>query len=234
VSSDPQHAAPKVLPLPEDSTPEELSLQLDATVVLIERCRAGDAAATDELVARYYPRLLRVVRMEMFASLRNRVEPEEIADSALMTGLRKLPDFEYREEASLINWLSRIALNKLHDARRYHVAACRDVALEVCVEAFGDGREESVERFQFAARDTEPPERAAREEYREIVDRCVAELADDHREVVRLRVYEKGSLGYAASRLGRSEGATSMLFKRAIDALGERPEIRRLGGSTTA
>ena len=215
-------SSPTPAPLPADSTRGDLEHEFERVLDLIARCKTGDRVAIDEVIGRYYSRVVRIVRLEMFHSLRNQIEPEEIVNSAMAKAIEKFPEFEYREPASIVNWLARIALNKMRDKRKYYDAECRNAALEVFIDAFSDGLEESRAPFQVAAASAQPPEKAAREEYRFLVYQCLSELSEDHRNVIRWRDYERGSPGYVATRLGRSVGATAMLHERALDALGKK------------
>ena len=205
---------------PETRPPDELEREFEEVRALVERSKAGDSSAVHELIGRYYARVVRIVRLQMFHRLRHKVEAEDIVSSALGKGVvEKFADFEFREPASLVNWLAGIAFNKMRDKRRYFDAECRAETLEVFIDACSDGREESRAPFQLAAEGTHPPEKAAREERRLAVDTCVSELPDDYRDVLRMMEYERASAAYAASRLSRSEKAVWELRRRALQSL---------------
>jgi RNA polymerase sigma-70 factor (ECF subfamily) len=73
--------------------------------ILIQRFLAGEVAAFDGLVARYYQRIDRLAQQ----IVRNPLAAEDITQEAFLRAYRALPRF--RGEASFYSWLYRIALN---------------------------------------------------------------------------------------------------------------------------
>jgi RNA polymerase sigma-70 factor, ECF subfamily len=77
---------------------------------LVERARAGERAAFDQLVARYQRRLLRLeLRL-----LRDQAEAEDVVQETFLKAFRALPRF--RGDAAFYTWLYRIALNGARNA----------------------------------------------------------------------------------------------------------------------
>jgi len=72
---------------------------------LIQRFLAGEAAAFDSLVERYYQRIDRLAQQVV----RNPLAAEDITQEVFLRAYRALPRF--RGEASLYSWLYRIAIN---------------------------------------------------------------------------------------------------------------------------
>lgn len=56
----------------------------------------GDREALEELMRRYYPRVIRKVRVLMSARVASRHEPEDITQSVMRTGLEQLDQFEFK------------------------------------------------------------------------------------------------------------------------------------------
>jgi RNA polymerase sigma-70 factor, ECF subfamily len=73
--------------------------------ILIQRFRAGEVAAFDSLVERYYQRIDRLAQQVV----RSPLAAEDITQEAFLRAYRALPGF--RGEASFYSWLYRIALN---------------------------------------------------------------------------------------------------------------------------
>lgn len=194
---------------------------------LIERHAAGDESALGELLDLYYDRVTRIVRVKMFASLRRKLDPEEVVHSAMAVAIQKFSDFEYREPASVINWLAQIAMNKLRDKKKYFDAACRDIGVEVAMQALAQSCGATASGYDPSARDTLPPDKVAKEERRLAVDDCLRELSDDHRAVILHRDYEGGSWEYVGWQTGQTAEAARMKHKRAKDAL--RRALQRRG-----
>ena len=100
----------------------------DATIV---RCVvAGDAAAFEIVMRRYNRRLFRLAR----ATMRNDADAEDALQDAYVKAYHALPQF--RGDASLSTWLSRILHNEClmrrrRDARRDNVIPMGDVDLSL-------------------------------------------------------------------------------------------------------
>jgi len=85
-------------------------MTVDPDRELVERARAGERAAFDQLVARYQRRLLRLV----LRLLRDPAEAEDVVQETFLKAYRALPRF--RGEAAFYTWLYRIALNGARNA----------------------------------------------------------------------------------------------------------------------
>jgi len=85
-------------------------MKVDPDRELMERARAGERAAFDQLVGRYQRRLLRLV----LRLLRDQAEAEDVVQEAFLRAYRALPRF--RGDAAFYTWLYRIALNGARNA----------------------------------------------------------------------------------------------------------------------
>lgn len=85
-------------------------MKVDPDRELMERARAGERAAFDQLVARYQRRLLRLV----LRLLRDQAEAEDVVQETFLRAYRALPRF--RGDAAFYTWLYRIALNGARNA----------------------------------------------------------------------------------------------------------------------
>lgn len=85
-------------------------MKVDADRELVERARAGERAAFDQLVERYQRRLLRLV----LRLLRDQAEAEDVVQETFLKAYRALPRF--RGESAFYTWLYRIAINGARNA----------------------------------------------------------------------------------------------------------------------
>lgn len=85
-------------------------MKVDPDRELVERARAGERSAFDQLVARYQRRLLRLV----WRLLRDQAEAEDVVQETFLKAYRALPRF--RGDAAFYTWLYRIALNGARNA----------------------------------------------------------------------------------------------------------------------
>jgi RNA polymerase sigma-70 factor (ECF subfamily) len=101
---------------------------------LIQRFLAGEEAAFERLVERYYQRIDRLAQQVV----RHPMAAEDITQECFLRAYRALPRF--RGDASFYSWLYRITINLcLNYLRRqaHHLSAAQDSS-EVCVPAAGD------------------------------------------------------------------------------------------------
>ena len=73
--------------------------------VLIERCRAGDGAATERLIIKYQDRIYNVI----LKMCQNRDDAAELAQDTFVRFIENVAKF--RGGSSLYTWLFRIAVN---------------------------------------------------------------------------------------------------------------------------
>jgi RNA polymerase sigma-70 factor (ECF subfamily) len=142
----------------------------DAT--LIERCRAGDAAAFEPLVEKYRQRVWRLA----FNVLRDREEAWDVAQEAFVRAWQALPAF--RGQAAFYTWLFRIVMNVASDRARARAARGR---------AFGTERipEEDWDRVLVdRPGESSPAAAAAGAQERERIERALATLPEHHRRIV--------------------------------------------------
>jgi len=152
----------------------------DGTSELIARARSGDAAATDALFAHYADRIRRIVRVRLGPALRSWTESGDLVQETCIAALRDLPRTEVANEFELLDWLARIATNRVRELSDYLRAQKREVARQSPLD---------VDHALAAASRSSPSEHAFRAEIRAILDEALAELPSEYREVVLLRDY---------------------------------------------
>ncbi|MCB9916510.1 MAG: sigma-70 family RNA polymerase sigma factor [Planctomycetes bacterium] len=207
---------------PDDTPPHALE-----TFALIQRHRAGDRAALDELFARYAERVRRIVRVRMGSFLRSRAEVEDVVQETMLRAFRSLDRYEEREDAKLIDWMARIAENSLRNLFQREHAGKRDAAREVALESLRDKAAPSSLGWDVVADSVPPPDKVAHAEMEEIVDDCLAELPEEQREIILLVDYARADWELVAERTGRaSAGAAQQYHRRARVALAAKVERR--------
>jgi len=80
---------------------------------LLDRCRAGDEKAFDDLVLRHQQRAFNVA----FQLLRNHEDATEVAQDAFVRIYRSVEGF--RGECEFTTWLHRIVVNLAHNKHRW-------------------------------------------------------------------------------------------------------------------
>jgi len=207
--------------VPPENRPEPES------VLLLRRYQTGDEDALNELLARYYPRVVRIIGARLGPALRGKVEVEDVAQETLMSAARSLGGLEIAEDASLICWMASVAENQVRRAAEHFGAQKRDMHREQELVRPSQDAEASTFDVDLVSESTSPGSRVERIEMSRIVDECLAELPEDQREAILLREYAGGSWTFVAERLQRpSADAAMQLYRRARVSLAERVRLR--------
>jgi RNA polymerase sigma-70 factor (subfamily 1) len=233
--SDPtdERAPDEVFPAarPEGARPEEHTLEIGAsespeTLALIERGKAGDAAALNELFARHHGLMVELARRKIGPRLRQKEEADDLAQTTFREATRDFRQYQYRGEGSFLRWLVQILQNKIRDKVEYYGATKRDASRERSGdERIGDSGD--LRRYDPPSKDLSVTQTLAREEEFKILRSALEELLPDHRKAITLVFFEGRSLREAGELMdGRSEDAVRMLLRRAESHLLELTRIR--------
>ena len=150
---------------------------------------AGDAAAFERMMRQYNRRLYRLAR----ATLRDRTEAEDALQDAYLCAYRSMADF--RGDASLATWLSRLVLNQCFVRMRRN--ARRENVIPMVSATF------HAESTRMIADQTDSPDSAlGRRQIRDLLERKVDELPDSYRIVFVMRSVEELSVDEIAETLG--------------------------------
>ncbi len=170
---------------------------------IVREILAGRKDLFAGLVDRYKGLVFAAIRS---ARLDSAEETEDLAQEVFLKAYRSLPRF--RGEASFSTWLYRIALNHLKD----WIRARRPEAVELG----------SIEERVAADPGTSPEEAAMRAEYRQLIQRTLAELPESYRQVLYLHHYHDLSCAEIGARLGVPDRTIETRLYRAKKMLRER------------
>jgi RNA polymerase sigma-70 factor (ECF subfamily) len=190
---------------------------------LVLRAQQGDTDALNRLIERYYAKVQRMVRLRLGPRLREKVESGDILQETFIAAVRSLDSFEMREEASLIQWLSRLAERQIIAAADYHGAKKRDSRKEASLQGAEDSGASATVKFEFAdEKSLQPFDLVAGSEEQARVEACLATLTEEYRELILLRNYAGMSWESIAEETGRpSPAAARMMHARALVELGK-------------
>jgi RNA polymerase sigma-70 factor (ECF subfamily) len=177
----------------------------DDDLSLARRVAAGDRASFVVLMRHHNRRLYRLAR----ATLRSEVDAEDALQEAYLCAYRAIGQF--RGEASLSTWLTRMVLNEC--LQRLRRSARRDNIVPIV----------PMEDFDaMDAHDQNPPDQAlARAELRQLLERSIDALPMDFRTVFVLRSVEELSVEETADCLGIAEATVRTRHFRARSLLRE-------------
>jgi RNA polymerase sigma-70 factor (ECF subfamily) len=189
---------------------------------LVLRAQAGDAQALNRLFERYYERVRRIVRIRLGSKLREVVESGDVLQETFRAAVGAFENFEMRDEASFIQWLSRLAERQIIALADYHGARKRDLGRNVALPELDDPASTSPLKLEHVDPSTQPLDRIAAAEEVERLERALSELPEEYRELILLRNYAGASWEGVAEETNRpSAAAARMMHARAIIELGK-------------
>ena len=164
-----------------------------------------------ELLVMHLPRLHAYIRLRMGSELRARESTSDLVQSACREVLKQAHRFQYPGEEGFRHWLFATALRKVKNKLAYYRAAKRDAANEDVARASSD--EALAEYYETLS---SPSGHLLRKERIELLEACIQDLSEDHREVILLARVIGLPHKEVASTMGRTEGATRSLLRRAL------------------
>jgi RNA polymerase sigma-70 factor (ECF subfamily) len=193
-----------------------------SAVSLLRRAQHGSRSSLGSLLEQYRNYLAILASAQIEKRLQARVSPSDVVQETMLRASQRFAQFRGTTEREFLAWLRQILVNNLAKFVEQHMlAARRDVRREISIERLGASVEQST--IQLAAlvpAGGKSPSMAfqQREEAVMLADR-LAQLPDDYREVLVLRNLQGLPFEQIAQRIGRSVGASRMLWLRAIDKL---------------
>ena len=91
---------------------------VESTVELLNRARAGDASALDALFSRCLPPLRRWARGRLPLGARGALDTQDLVQDTVLNALQRLDHFESRHEGALQAYLRQAVLNRIRDEAR--------------------------------------------------------------------------------------------------------------------
>ena len=190
---------------------------------LIENAREGDSSSIEALLQTYQNYLSILASAQFRAKLNPRVSPSDVVQETLLGAHQKFGQFRGATEAELLAWLRKILINNLFKSVQRHIqAAQRDVRKEVALEQkLATQTDHSADRLANGLPGHEPTPSVnlqKQEAMTELADQ-LTQLPAAYRDVLIMRNLQELPFEQIANKMGRSTGATRMLWLRALDKL---------------
>jgi RNA polymerase sigma-70 factor (ECF subfamily) len=188
----------------------------------LRRLRAGDDAAARAVFQRFARRLIGLARRQFHASLKYKVDPEDVVQSAYKSFFRGFDE----GKLTVGNWdglwglLTLITLRKCADRVEYHRAECRDAIREVPAPTGAVGRAAGMEAL---SREPTPLEAAV---LSDTVEQLLAGLDEDERPIVELSLQ-----GYTTQEISQQLDRAERSVRRLRERVRQRLERMQREGS---
>lgn len=198
--------------MPTLTTDTQMMPDALSDIELARRIAAADTAALELLMRRHNQLLYRAAR----SILKNEEEAEEAVQDAYLKAYRTMGD--YRGDAKLSTWLTRIAINEALARIRKEKRRAEIIHLNGGVMLVN----EMDEAYPMQHNDASSPESIADRAYmRRLIERNIDELPDTFRCVFVLRALEEMTVEETASCLGIPEATVRSRYFRARSKLRE-------------
>lgn len=179
----------------------------DTTLELVARMKSGDGDAFGDLYRRYHDELLFAVRAHLGPGLRSALQSEDVLQSVAVDAFRALQNFEPRGPGSLRAYLHTMVVNKIRSHADYFGAVKRAGTVPLSPSRAAGIPEADASPSYYQA------ERFDR------LERALAVLPEEMRQVIVLRKVDGLSSREVAARMERSDDAVRKLYSRAMARL---------------
>jgi RNA polymerase sigma-70 factor, ECF subfamily len=184
----------------------------DATADLLERARAGDEAALNQLFERHLPPLRRWASGRLPRWARDIADTTDLIQETVLETLRHLDQFEHRGDGALQAYLRQGVINRIRNE-------LRKLAIRGANRALDSGMRDEG---------TSPLEAAVAQQTLERYDAALQRLKPEEREAVVSRVEFNLTYAEIADVLGKpSPDAARMLVVRSLMKLADEMQKRR-------
>src|SRR5580704_3431927 len=92
-----------------------------STMELLERARAGEQAALNEVFSRHRSRLRTMVELRMDRKLQARIDPSDVIQDAYVDVVNRLEEYLREPHLPLFLWLRLMVGERLMKLHRHHV-----------------------------------------------------------------------------------------------------------------
>jgi RNA polymerase sigma-70 factor (ECF subfamily) len=201
------------------------------TVRLLERARAGDREALNEIFARHRDRLRRMVEMRLDWRLQARIDASDVIQDAYLEVAQRLQEYLRVPSAAstptgqnrlpLFLWLRLVVGERLAKLHRHHLGTqMRDAGREISLYRGALPPASSAAlAAQLLGKHTSPTQAAVRAERMLRLQEALNTLDPLDREVLSLRHFEELNRAETARVLGIEEAAAAKRYVRALKRL---------------
>lgn len=186
---------------------------------LVILAKDGDESALQQLYKVYSERVRRIIRLRMGPELRTKLESMDLVQDALISTLRGLENFTYKNEGDFLRWVSKIAENRIRDNLDKLHADKRDIRKEIPLNNYRPATQDGFIGIGGPIDSTTPSVIISKREDLDKLEKAIDKLKPEYREVIVLTKMEGLSYEKVGDRLGKSPDAVRMLLSRAMVAL---------------
>lgn len=186
---------------------------------ILRQVRSGNAESLGILLGLYRNYLLIVADSHLDRRLRQRLDPSDLVQEALLAAHRDFGGFRGSTEREFMGWLRKILVHCISHAVETHVKARkRDIRREAIPQPSPELSDPGHAWIHnLSGRDSTPSEILGRGEESLRLVQHLAKLKPEYRDVIAYRNLQGLSFEEIATRMGRKPSTVRMLWLRAIE-----------------
>lgn len=190
---------------------------------VVEQVRSGNSELLGSLLNLYRNYMLIVAANHLDRRLRQRLDPSDLVQEAMLAAHRDFEDFRGQTERELMGWLRKILIHCIGHAVETHVKARkRDIRREAPQQPLPDASNDANPWIQnLMGKDSTPSEIFGRGEASLKLIQQLSKLKPEYRDVIVFRNLEGLSFDEVAAKMGRKPTNVRMLWLRAIEKFRE-------------
>ena len=187
---------------------------------LIERARAGDRAAAEQLLLQHRSRVAKMVSVHIDPKVSARLDPSDVVQEALAEAAEKLPAYLTNPPVAFYPWLRKIAWRRLVEAHRRHLHADRRSVFREAHPS-PDVSDASAEQLakQLIGKQPSPSGQPICREVRRRMRCALEKLSPGDRELLLMRHVEDLRVAEIADVLKIKQQAVKSRLRRALERL---------------
>jgi RNA polymerase sigma-70 factor (ECF subfamily) len=200
-----------------------MRIQPSASLVnqLLAQARDGSTSAIEELLAAYGDYLRNLASQRLGSKLGGRVSPSDLVQETFLAAWRDFSSFRGADAPQFSVWLRTILLRKISAAVALHVnTSKRDLQREQHASTLVGSSILEITKTLPSKEET-PSKIVSSGEDTLLIQRLLTSLPDEYRLVIQWRNLDGIQFNEIASRLGKTSGATRLVWLRAIRMLRE-------------
>ena len=169
--------------------------------LIVKALETGEDVDRGDMLEYLRPRLVLWATSRLSPALRAKLEPDDVAQEALMAVHRSLDGFNGTNHKAFLAWVFKIAENRIRDLADYHQAKKR----------------QKIQPLSFSQ--TSPSTVIGRSEEVQKVADALEQLPEEYAEIIRLLRFEELSYSQVAEIKEISENAARIRYCRALKSL---------------
>ncbi len=177
-------------------------MKIEEEKKLVDKIVKGDEGAFEQFYRIFFPRVYRYA----YRKVRNREQAEDVTSETFFKALRGLSKFESKRDGGLDIWMYAVERNIIRDFFR------KNAGIDVLPfeETWNKVLDPLIE---------DPYITIERREIDETIAKCLTELPDQYRDILKMRFFKRMSLREIATSLDKTVGAVKVLQFRALRKL---------------